>query len=67
MHHHHRVQLAEGAVHREACCAPGRPDDGLNPELTGSGGKLWDLMGLGGIGRNFTGRSKRSHSAHPVC
>ena len=24
VHHHHRVQLAEGAVHCEACCAPGK-------------------------------------------
>ena len=30
MHHHHRVHLAEGAVHCEVCCAPERPNDGLD-------------------------------------
>ena len=62
VHHHHRVQLAEGAVHCEVCCGElGAPttDCALSsPTLS---------MEAGGIRRDSGRTTARVRAMRPVC
>ena len=62
MHHHHRVQLAEGAVHCEACCGE---LGALTTDRALSSPTL--SMEAGGIRRDSGRTTARARVMRPVC